>query len=109
MTRYFAACSLVFLLPACAHSAGAMLEQNALMTFASDKAAGDVAACAQQNLRGNPNMGSDGTRFWVTRESQMGVVVRYDFIPDPSGNGSRVEYRSRLRVNNGLDKVEACL
>ena len=54
-------------------------------------------------------MGTDGVNFWVTRENAWGTAVRYDFKPAPSGKGSIVEYRSRIRANNGLDKVQACL
>jgi hypothetical protein len=54
-------------------------------------------------------MGTDGTNYWVTRSSAYGVVVRYDFKPSPTGTGSITEYRSRLKINNGLDKVKACL
>lgn len=86
-----------------------MLKQGSLMTFNSSKSAGQVAGCAAQRLNAGPAMGTDGTNFWVTRSSAMGVVVRYDFKPDPSGTGSIVEYRSRLRINNGLDKVKSCL
>lgn len=92
----------------CAASQKGMLEQSALQTFTSDKPAGVVAGCAQQALRSGPSMGTDGTNFWVTRSSQWGVVVRYDFKPNNAG-GSIVEYRSRLKINNGLDKVKSCL
>jgi hypothetical protein len=54
-------------------------------------------------------MGTDGTNFWVTRQNAFGPVVRYDFKPAANGSGSIVEYRSRLKINNGLDKVKACL
>ena len=86
-----------------------MLEQASLETFTSQKPAGVVAACAQQSLRNGPSMGTDGTNYWVTRSSRMGVAVRYDFKPNPSGTGSIVEYRSRLKINNGLSKVKACV
>lgn len=96
-------------LAGCAASQRGMLEQGSLETFTSDKAPGVVAGCAQQSLRGGPSMGTDGTNFWVTRSSAWGVVVRYDFKPSPAGAGSIVEYRSRLKINNGMDKVKACL
>ena len=96
-------------LAGCASSQGGMMEQAALQTFQSAKKAGEVAGCAQQSLRAGPTMGTDGTKFWVTRENAYGTVVRYDFIPNANGIGSYVEYRSRLRINNGLDKVQACL
>jgi len=86
-----------------------MLEQNALQTFTSQKSAGQVAGCAQQSLRAGPVMGTDGTNYWVTRNNAWGTVVRYDFKPNPNGGGSIVEYRSRLKINNGLDKVKNCL
>jgi len=54
-------------------------------------------------------MGTDGTNYWVTRNNAWGTVVRYDFKPNPNGGGSIVEYRSRLKINNGLDKVKNCL
>ena len=85
------------------------MEQQALLTFESAKAPGEVAGCVQQSLRAGPTMGTDGTTYWVTRENAWGTAVRYDFIPSPSGSGTVVEYRSRLRINNGLDKVKACL
>lgn len=94
---------------ACAANQEAMLEQHSLQTMNSTKLAGQVAGCAAQRLNGGPAMGTDGTNFWVTRSSAWGVVVRYDFKPDPSGQGSIVEYRSRLKINNGLDKVQSCL
>ncbi len=97
------------LLTGCAASQGGLLEQTALQTFTSTKPAGVVAGCAQQDLRGGPTMGTDGTNFWVSRQNAFGPVVRYDFKPAPDGNGSIVEYRSRLKINNGLDKVKACL
>ena len=96
-------------LAGCAATTGGMLEQDALMTLESEKSAGVVAGCVQQSLRAGPSMGTDGTNFWVTRENAFGTVVRYDFKPNPSGKGSIVEYRSRLKINNGLDKVQACL
>lgn len=94
-------------LSACAASQGGMLEQSPIRTFTSTKAPGRVASCVQQSLRNGPTMGTDGTNYWVTRQSQMGVVVRYDF--KPANGGTLVEYRSRLRINNGLNKVQACL
>lgn len=96
-------------LSACATNQDAMLKQDSLLTMKSPKPAGRVAGCVSQRLNAGPAMGTDGTNFWVTRSSAMGVVVRYDFKPDPSGTGSIVEYRSRLRINNGLDKVKSCL
>lgn len=96
-------------LAGCAATQAGMLEQSPIEVFESSKSAGVVAGCAQQSLRAGPSMGTDGTNYWVTRSSTMGVVVRYDFKPAPSGTGSIVEYRSRLRLNNGLDKVKACL
>jgi len=95
-------------LSGCATNQAAMLKQNSLLTMKSTKPAGQVAGCVAQTLNAGPSMGTDGTNFWVTRSSAMGVAVRYDFKPDPSG-GSLVEYRSRLRINNGLDKVRSCL
>ena len=100
---------LLLCLGACATSQGAMLKQPALETLTSSKPAGVVAGCVQQSLHAGPTEGTDGTNFWVTRQNAYGTVVRYDFKPDPSGRGSIVEYRSRLRINNGLDKVRACL
>jgi hypothetical protein len=96
-------------LSACATNQEAMLKQDSLMILKSSKSAGQVAGCAAQRLNAGPAMGTDGTNFWVTRSSAWGVVVRYDFKPDPLGTGSIVEYRSRLRINNGLDKVQSCL
>jgi hypothetical protein len=93
----------------CASSTGGMLEQSALQTFTSQKTAGQVAGCAQQSLRAGPVMGTDGTNYWVTRNNAWGTVVRYDFKPNLNGSGSIVEYRSRLKINNGLDKVKNCL
>jgi hypothetical protein len=85
-----------------------MLEQRSLKTMTSPKKPGEVAACAAQRINAGPDMGTDGTNFWVTRSSGFGVVVRYDFKPAPAG-GTVVEYRSRLRINNALDKVQSCL
>ena len=96
-------------LSGCAANQEAMLNHPALQTFQSEKSAGVVAGCAQQRLNNGPTMGTDGQNFWVTRQSAMGTVVRYDFRPNPSGAGSIVEYRSRLKINNGLDKVKSCL
>ena len=96
-------------LSACASSQEGMLEQNSLQTMKSTKMAGEVAGCAAQRLNAGPAMGTDGINFWVTRSSAWGVVVRYDFKPDPAGTGSIVEYRTRLKINNGLDKVQSCL
>ena len=96
-------------LSACATNQEAMLKQESLQTMESAKPAGQVAGCAAQRLNAGPAMGTDGTNFWVTRSSAWGVVVRYDFKPNPSGSGSIVEYRSRLKINNGLDKVQSCL
>ena len=93
----------------CAATTGGMLEQDALEIFQSDQTAGEVAGCVQQGLRSGPTMGTDGINFWVTRENALGTVVRYDFKPNPTGSGSIVEYRSRLRINNGLDVVQGCL
>lgn len=100
---------VALLLSACATNQEAMLKQESLLTMTSAKKPGEVAGCVAQRLNAGPSMGTDGTNFWVTRSSAMGVVVRYDFKPDPSGAGSIVEYRSRLRINNGLDKMKSCL
>jgi hypothetical protein len=96
------------MLTGCASSQGGMLEQSALQTFASPKSPGHVAGCAQQRLRGGPTMGTDGKIYWVTRQNAWGTVVRYDFLPNPAGSGTVIEYRSRLKINNGLDKVQSC-
>jgi hypothetical protein len=96
-------------LAGCAANQEALLKQSALQTMQSMKRPGEVAGCASQRLNAGPAMGTDGTNFWVTRSSAAGVVVRYDFKPDPTGAGTLVEYRSRLRINNGLDKVQSCL
>ena len=96
-------------LGACATNQEAMLEQSSLQTMKSAKKPGVVAGCAAQRLNAGPAMGTDGTNFWVTRSSAWGVVVRYDFKPDAASAGSIVEYRSRLKINNGLDKVQSCL
>ena len=106
--RKIALCGIL-LLSACATNQEAMLEQSSLKTFASSKKPGVVAGCASQRLNAGPSFGTDGTNFWVTRSSAWGVVVRYDFKPDPVSGGTVVEYRSRLRLNNGLDKVQSCL
>ena len=97
------------LLASCATNQEALLGQPALQTFASAKTPGEVAGCASQRLNAGPSMGTDGKNFWVTRSSAAGVVVRYDFRPSAGGSGTTVEYRSRLRINNGLDKVMSCL
>lgn len=86
-----------------------MLKQDALETLSSAKAPGEVAGCVQQALNGGPTMGTDGIKYWVTRQSAVGTAVRYDFLPATGGAGTVVEYRSRLRINNGLEKVKACL
>ena len=99
----------VLTLVGCASSQGGMLEQSPLLVLSSAKAAGVVAGCVQQSLRNGPTMGTDGTNYWVTRQNAWGTVVRYDFKPSPTEQGSIVEYRSRLKINNGLDKVKACL
>ena len=96
-------------LAGCASNQAAMLKQPSLLTLESAKPAGEVAGCVAQTLNAGPSMGTDGKNFWVTRSSAMGVVVRYDFKPANTGGGSIVEYRSRLRINNGLDKVKRCL
>ena len=93
----------------CAANQEAMLKQNPLQLLTSAKRPGEVAGCVSQRLNAAPSMGTDGTNFWVTRSSAAGVVVRYDFKPDLAGSGTIVEYRSRLRINNGLDKVRSCL
>lgn len=85
-----------------------MLEQDALQTFASAKSPAIVAGCVQQSLNGGPQLGTDGSNYWVTRPNAFGTAVRYDFRPAPNG-GSVVEYRSRLKINNGVEKVRACL
>lgn len=95
-------------LAGCASSQGGLLEQSSQQQFHSSKKPGQVAGCVQQSLRNGPVQGTDGERFWITRQNAYGPVVRYDFIPDPSG-GTTVEYRSRIKINNGLDKVKACL
>lgn len=95
-------------LAGCASSQGGMLEQDALQTFQSAKAPGVIAGCVQQSLSGGTTIANDGTSFWVTRPSAWGTVVRFDMKPAADG-GSVVEYRSRLKINNGLDKVKACL
>jgi hypothetical protein len=100
---------LVLMISGCAGNQEALLEQDALQTLSSAKKPGEVAGCVAQRLNAAPAMGTDGTNFWVTRSSAMGVVVRYDFRPNPSGTGTLVEYRSRLRLNNGYDKVVSCL
>ena len=96
-------------LSACAANQEAMLKQDSLVTLSSHKRAGEVAGCVAQRLNAGPSMGTDGINFWVTRSSQWGVVVRYDFKPNSTGDGSIVEYRSRLRINNGFDKVQSCI
>lgn len=100
---------VVVSLSGCASSHGGMLEQSPIKTLISAKPPGVVAGCAGQAFRGGVRQGTDGTNYWVTRQNMYGTVVRYDFKPGPSGQGSVVEYRSRLRINNGLDKVMACL
>lgn len=95
------------LLSGCAASPGGLLDQPSLQTLTSSKKPGEVAGCIQQALRGGASQGTDGTNYWITRQNSFGPVVRYDFKPAP--NGSIVEYRSRLRINNGFDKVQACL
>jgi hypothetical protein len=99
----------LMMLAGCAASQEGMLEQSALQTFTSPKSPGEVAGCAQQRLNGGPTMGTDGHNFWVTRQNAWGTAVRYDFRPAPSGTGTVVEYRSRLKINNGMDKVQSCL
>jgi hypothetical protein len=93
----------------CAANQEAMLRQTPIEVFSSSKTPGEVAGCASQRLNSGPSMGTDGKNFWVTRSSNAGVVVRYDFHPATSGEGTVIEYRSRLRINNGLDKVKSCL
>lgn len=76
----------------------------------SPKSPGEIAGCTSQRLNGAADReGTDGKNFWVTRSSAAGYVVRYDFRPAPQGGGAIVEYRSRLRINNGLDKMKGCL
>ncbi len=101
------ALAAVLMLGGCAASPGGLLDQASLETFSSSKSAGEVAGCAQQSLRGGAEQGTDGRNFWVVRKNAFGPVVRYDF--KPTASGSIVEYRTRLNVNNGLDKVKACL
>ena len=108
MLKLFALTTVVVTLSACAANQEALLVQSPLMVLHSAKAAGPVAGCVSQRLNAGPSMGTDGTNFWVTRSSAAGVVVRYDMKPSAEG-GSIVEYRSRLRINNGLDKVKSCL
>lgn len=92
----------------CAASQAGLANDKLIESFHSAKPAGVVAGCVQQNLRANPSLGTDGTNYWVTRQNGYGMpVVRYDFKPDANG-GSTVEYRSRLRINNGLGKVKHC-
>jgi hypothetical protein len=105
----FVVVALAPVLSACASNQEAMLKQSPLMQMSSPKRPGEVAGCVAQRLNASPLMGTDGTNFWVTRSSAAGVVVRYDFKPAASGEGTVVEYRSRLRINNGLDKVRSCL
>ena len=62
-------------LTSCATNQEAMLKQDALKTFTSSKSAGVVAGCVAQRLNAGPQMGTDGTNFWVTRSSGAGVVV----------------------------------
>ena len=108
MRKSIALMMVSFLIAGCAANQGALLVQSPLMVMHSSKTAGQVAGCASQTLNAAPAEGTDGINFWVTRSSASGVVVRYDMKPSPDG-GSIVEYRSRLRINNGLDKVRKCL
>ena len=96
-------------LTSCAANQAGLLKNDVLETFRSEKPAGVVAGCLQQSLHGGPTMGTDGTNFWVTRENAFGPVVRFDFKPAQEGLGSIVEYRSRLGINNGVDKLKQCL
>ena len=76
----------------------------------SAKPAGQVAGRAAQRLNAGPAMGTDGTNFWVRDQALGESLFDTDFKPDPSATGSIVEYqRSRLKINNGLDKVLSCL
>lgn len=106
--RSFWIFSTPLILSACAASPGGMLEQRALETYNSAKAPIQVSDCLSQSLRGEKKSGNDGSRYWLTRENAYGTVVRFDFIANPSG-GTIVEYRSRLKINNGLDKLRGCL
>lgn len=99
----------VSFLAGCATNQGGLLNQPIEQTFTSPKQAGVVAGCVQQSLNGGPTMGTDGTNYWVTRQSAFGPAVRYDFKPAASGHGTTVEYRSKIKVNNGVDKVKSCL
>lgn len=100
---------IVLGLSACATNQEAMLKQPSLLTMRSSKKPGAVAGCALQRLHTGPSMGTDGTNYWVTISSAAGVVARYDFKPDEGTSGTVVEYRSRLKIRNGLDKVQSCL
>jgi hypothetical protein len=44
----------------------------------------------------------------IISETELEALA-YDFKPNPRGLGTIVEYRSRLKINNGRDKVKACL
>lgn len=96
-------------LSGCALNQESMLNVAPIETFTSTKTAGEVAGCTAQRFNEAPGVGTDGKNFWVTRSSAAGAVVRYDFIPNPEGTGSIVQYRSKVRINNGLDKVKSCL
>ncbi|RVQ68747.1 hypothetical protein EKN06_00490 [Croceicoccus ponticola] len=96
-------------LASCAANQAGLLKNDVIDTYFSEKSAGVVAGCLQQSLHGGPTMGTDGTNYWITRQNALGPVVRFDFKPAATGSGSIVEYRSRLEINNGLDKLQTCL
>jgi hypothetical protein len=95
-------------LAGCASSPKGMLEKPVIQTYESAKTPAVLADCFAQSLRIATISGNDGRVYWVTRENAFGSAVRFDFIPSEKG-GSIVEYRSRIRINNGLDKLRACL
>ena len=97
---------VAFCLSACATNQEAMLKQDSLQTMNSAKPAGQVAGCAAQRLNAGPAMGTDGTNFWVTRSSAWGVVVRYDFKPEPAGHGSIVHLILETKGYDPLDEVQ---
>lgn len=108
MKRKIGVAVLALTLSGCSANQAGLLNSPVIQTLTSDKPAGEVSACVQQHLNGGPTQGTDGTKYWVTRQNGYGMpVVRYDFIP--AAHGSIVEYRSKLRINNGLPKVRACL
>jgi hypothetical protein len=96
-------------LQGCATSAAGLSKGKVDESYTSAKAPSAVATCVVETLVGDPVMRNDADHYWIIRNNGYGMpAVRWDFLPK-AGGGTTIELRSAIGINNGSDKVRACL